>query len=398
MVGTRFARRRPRAFVAAVGLVGAALLLTGCLSADGSPKVAFFGDAPDPAGVAIPNTTNQVGMYSTEVNSRGLNIPRWCLNFNTGSEGCIGDALPSPPSWVGGPGFTWAPTVRKIAGRYLMMFSASPTPAAGQPQPANCIGAATSPTWDGSFSALSLKWCDTNQSVGWLDPSLFVDSDGTVWLTYAREWHDSAGNHSEIDAQQLSSSGTSKVGAATRLVTYGDVAGLNGDNGSSPFVEQPQLVKDPANNYDLLVSVGTYSNPGYNTIEMACGAPQGSCIPQRGGILPLSSDGSVVGTGGASLVFDASPAPNAIFFHGWPNGPFGGTRIAYWEFTNCFDSQNDNAPCAGSAAKPNTATPNTAAPSTTAPSTRAAPVPAPVITANGGRPIATPNRYAERRP
>ncbi len=337
-----------------------ALVLSGCLVADQDPKLTLLHNQADPAAITLSG--GRLGMLSTNgtnANGNFQHVPSWCYVLSTQQASCLSngathETLPTPPSWWGGPGFIWAPTVRLVNGRWLMMFSASPKPSGGV-QPANCIGAATSSTWNGTYTPVnSLKWCDPADPnhVGWLDPSLFLHG-GKVWLYYSKQWTIGSATGSEIVAQQLSADGLSKVGAPALILTWGEVMGLNPDsNGTHGFVENPAMVADPYNNFDLLVSVGTWDNPGYNTIEVPCFSPNSTCLPNDGGLLPLDQN-SLVGTGGASLANDNSPNGNYIVFHGWPNGPFSGSRTPWVETTFCSTEHLQGCPAdAASATTP----------------------------------------------
>jgi len=301
-----------------VGAVAAcSILLSGCLAPNGDVDRVTTFDGPDPAAVQL--TSDVVEVYTTAAGFSFVPTFHWTKSTNTLSN--VHDALPpsSLPSWVGpyAPGIpteVWAPTVRFIANRYVLMFSAS------RPGGAHCIGAAVSSAAEGPFSPVnSVAWCDPNPSVGYLDPQLFADLDGSIWLYWSRQW--SANGGSEIRGQQLSSDALSRLGGESVLVSYADVARLaSGSLGNNSYVENPAVAIDRHNGYDLLVSIGTWDQPGYREVEIGCVSRTTQCAPSRGGVITLAPN-PVGNAAGASFVSDDGRSGAQLVFHG--NDPAG---------------------------------------------------------------------------
>jgi hypothetical protein len=270
-----------------------------------------------------------VQVYTSGVLYFGVpfHIPTFEMSWPGSAVSTPVDALPTLPSWVAPNGaatpFVWAPTVRVVAGRYLMMFGAS---RAGG---AMCIGAATSGNAGGPFAPTTVEWCDPDPRVGWLDPSLLVDGDGSIWLTWSRQWSTRGG--SEIVAQRLTGDGLGLVGSRSTLVSFVAAASAtDGRNfGPAPFVENPALVRDGHNGYDLLVSIGTWTDTSYRTVEIPCLLPYGACVPSRGADISASMKvGDVSSVGGASVVVDDGRNGDILLFHG-RTAASGGNRWAF---------------------------------------------------------------------
>ena len=294
-----------------------------CLIPPGSPAVVYPVNGPDPAlsdssfVTAEAYTTNSV---SAHVPSYQVAIPPESQNPTTF------DSLPTIPSQSYGN--IWAPTVRAIkfnqsTSGWLMMFSEGIT------NRGNCIGAAKSNNGLNFVPINTWTFCSPTQSTGFLDPSLFIDPGGRVWLLYSQQWAPNGG--SAIDAVQIDALGifngsqncpfpagdcgiVGEVGgiwSAYTLLNYGSVANINTNPGSSSFLENPSMTTDDYNGFDLTFSLGTWaSNSTYDTGELPCGSPSSGCLP--------SCDGRVIsGGGGASTASDGSPNGNVMIYDTW---------------------------------------------------------------------------------
>ncbi len=328
----------------ACGVVAVIAAASGCLSTTGTIKRVTNYDTPDPAAVSLGGAMAQ--MYTTKAGIPpyvSANVPSYRVDTQSfgGYLSTPVDALPSLPVWVktntaacqANPWdcspYDWAPTVRVVGGKYLMMFSGSRQ--AGYA----CIGAAWSSRPEGPFTPMGTQWCDG--SSGLLDPQLFVAPDGKVWVYYSLQqpWR----NYSEIRAQQISFNGFSiaTIGGPTTLVTVDQARSTCGirnpvtncamNAGATPaghYVENPAMVKDPYNGYNLLVSVGNWQDNSYTTVEIPCLSPNSNCAPGYGAPIMFSSS-DYAQSGGASLLRDDSPTNNVIFFHARRPGESGRT-------------------------------------------------------------------------
>ena len=192
----------------------------------------------------------------------------------------------------------------------------------------DCIGAAKSNNGLNFVPINTWTFCSPTQSTGFLDPSLFVDPAGRVWLLFSQQWAPNGG--SAIDAVQIDALGifdgsenrpfpagdcgivgesAGRSCTAYTLLSYGSVANINANPGSSSFLEGPSMTTDDYNGFDLTFSLGTWSsNSTYDTGELPCGSPSGGCLP--------SCDGRVIsGGGGASTASDGSPNGNVMMLY-----------------------------------------------------------------------------------
>lgn len=306
-----------------VGVVAIVFVTSGCLWHTGpQTEVTYFGgawpDAPDPA--FAPLTSGSARVFTTNASfwGRKRNVPSFTITLPGGVQtGQLEDALPSLPDWAtqGGASQTWAPSIRKVGSRYILMFSSERAGGNGQ----HCLGLATSTSLTGRFTPVhSFMYCGWS---GWnyIDPQMFVDpSTSKVWLYFAKMKQVPAGQ-SSIQVQQMTANGLGLVGSPTTLLTFSRAMatpGLDpGSLGPKAVVENPAVVKDPYNGYDLLVSIGSYETPdSYHTLEIPCVFPNspGSCLEAQGAEMATLRGRN---PGGASLMRDDSPVGNWMAWH-----------------------------------------------------------------------------------
>jgi len=338
----------PRKSAPAIVILAMALGLSGCLYTSGHPVQANPNpiDGPDPAATPTGSTTAEIYTTSAE----NLNIPTWNWNLSTHAQvgSFFGDALPTRPSWntAGNGGVrVWAPTVRAVAGRYLMFWSGSDS----QHPNGNCLGAATSSSVSGPFTGVTsgefAPWCPGPDKVEFLDPQLFFDPQtGLLWLYFSRQDHTNGSGVAtgDIDAVQLSSNGLSRVGTVYTLETYSTVAAHFTCAGhlTYPRLENPAMVfESRIGSYVLLTSFGSFVRGDcYETVEVTCSAPNSGCNsgPNDANVVNLAGDQNVTQTGGAAMVNDLdSGNGDWIVFAGY-TPTSGGKRIPYEDSTTCF--------------------------------------------------------------
>lgn len=359
---TRFLERaniRRRLLVPAS--IGFASFCTGCLMPPTASQsvVANPNDSPDPALAPDVANTHYAFIYGTD--SGFSHIPACLTVPGTSTSICGSDALPTPPIQnyppaSGQADLTWAPTVRYINGEYLMMFSES---ISSDPGRGNCIGAAISSTGSNFSPINTWTMCSGTRYVGFLDPYLFSDpSSGNTYLLYSRQWCAGASNpqqgctsspQSEIDSVQINPSAIESgaahcpfpvpncgyIGSSPyQMATFQQLSAY-GPTDTNSYVENPAIVKDPNNGYDLVMSYGHWSQPNYETIEIPCLLPYGECLPNSGAVLLSQNGGSITGPGpaynspgGMSFLFDGSPTANVAIWHSYefPGNPTNTTR------------------------------------------------------------------------
>jgi hypothetical protein len=183
----------------------------------------------------------------------------------------------------------------------------------------------------------------TGASTSVLDPYLFTDSSGTMWLIYSAQWSGGTCNAvqcSELDAQQIeipSANTVALVGSPQALASEVAVEGaLNKDNpsttaytfGDHPLIENPAVIGPQTGIYDLVFSIGTWcgattasicnstngcgSSTGadchpaaYNTAEVACTIEDGAVSTWVCNTTPLEASSPTLimqATGGASFL------------------------------------------------------------------------------------------------
>jgi beta-xylosidase len=215
------------------------------------------------------------------------------------------DALPTLPAWSQ-RGNTWAPVVLARPGGYVLYYAVR-EPRAGR----QAISVATATDPGGPFTDTSTAPLIYQLNLGGsIDPSPFVDTDGTAYLLWKA---DSNAIHqpSNLWIQALAADGRTLVGEATRLLGY-DAAWEN------PLIEAPSLVAE-AGTYYLF-----YSANWWNTARYAVGYATATHVlgPYRkvttGGPW-FAADAQVAGPGGQEWFLDRA-GQRHMAYHGWPPG------------------------------------------------------------------------------
>lgn len=95
----------------------------------------------------------------------------------------LGDALPVKPSWASRTQDIWAPHVAKVAGRYLLYYSAKPDSALADPDKGLCLAVATAGRPAGPFTDKGAPLLCGPGFVN-IDPMLFDDPETGKRLLY----------------------------------------------------------------------------------------------------------------------------------------------------------------------------------------------------------------------
>ena len=214
----------------------------------------------------------------------------------------MGDALWSLGWWATfGP--LWAPSVGSIGDNFVLYYTAM----RASPRQL-CIGRAFSPTAVGPYLD---KWssaliCPVGDQFEAIDPSVFVDDDGAVYLYYKTSNRLSNGTlKTRIWAVRLSADGLEVAGEPTAVLDPTE-GWEEGD------VENPDMIK-VGDRYELFYSASWWDTDRYRTAVADCTTPIGPCRNRR---QVLVSDGEVSGPGGASLVQDRG-GNWWIAYHAW---------------------------------------------------------------------------------
>jgi beta-xylosidase len=178
--------------------------------------------------------------------------------------------MPKLGSWAK-EGFTWAPEVLQLGGKYLLYYTASDVR-----RNAQCIGVAVATDPLGPFVDERAEpiVCQTDLG-GSIDADAFRDADGKLYLYFKND-----GNRvharTSIWGQLLAPDGLSVTGQPVELVK-------DNQPWEERVVEAPTMVRSPAG-YDMFFSGGFFGwNPeegGLSPYAMgyaSCSAPLGPC-------------------------------------------------------------------------------------------------------------------------
>jgi beta-xylosidase len=220
------------------------------------------------------------GRFIAYATNNGPNVPmaistdlvHWA--FVGDANGKQRDALPRLGSWAK-TGFTWAPEVMNVGGKFLLYYTASDSRKNMQ-----CIGVAVSADPLGPFvdDRAEPIVCQTSLG-GSIDASPFRDADGKLYLYFKND-----GNRvharTSLWGQPLGADGLSVTGQPVELI--------KDDQGwEARVVEAPSMVKSPAG-YELFFSGGFFGwNPeegGLSPYAMgyaSCSGPLGPCAAAK---------------------------------------------------------------------------------------------------------------------
>jgi beta-xylosidase len=293
----------------------AGLLLTtiaaASVAAEPSFVPVFKDNFPDPF---IAADQGELIAYSTNA---GINLPmlssrdvvHW--TWVTGADGKRRDGMPELAPWVK-EGFTWAPEVMKVGGKWLLYYTAS-----HRKRNVQCLGVAVAdnpkgPFRDGSAEPLVCQF----DLGGTIDANPFRDQDGKLYLYYKSDGN-RVGKKTMIWGQRLSEDGLSVMGAPAALIE-------DDQKWEWKLVEAPTMVLSPAG-HQLFFSAAFYGwDPNerlsrYATGYATCAGPLGPCkdAPENP-ILNSFNDkeaGCLSGPGHTSI-FQAG-GRHFIAFHAW---------------------------------------------------------------------------------
>ncbi|MGA8116776.1 MAG: family 43 glycosylhydrolase [Actinocatenispora sp.] len=261
-----------------------------------APPLVINRDFPDPDVSHFGST-----YYAYSTNS-GKNLPVATAPAPGGPWTVSGsDGLPNLGAWASG-GRTWAPDVsQRPDGKYLLYYAAHSVAANTQ-----CIGAATASSPAGPFTPVGAGALVCNAGEGGeIDPSSFVDTDGSRYLLYKNDGN-SIGRAPSLWLQRVADDGVTFVGARHELLRND-----RADEGG--VIEAPVLVHRPSR-YVLFYSQGNYGGDAYATSYATSATLTGAYTKAYRPLMTTASfDNSVRGPGGADILGDR------IVFHGWIN-------------------------------------------------------------------------------
>lgn len=309
--------RRRRAVAAAAG---AALALGAAIPAlahpapppappPAAPSPAVYGeDLPDPFVLTVPGMFAGVVYVAFGTADGRSNIPV-ATSLDLARWEPKGDALPVLPFWARG-GRTWAPAVFVRDGAYHLFYTVTDRGSGRQ-----CISRAESRRPEGPYVDAG-TWalvCQLDRG-GSIDPSVFVDRDGSPWLLWKSEGI-LGREPARLWSQRLSGDGRSLVGRPSELL----VARPDGWEGG--VIEAPAMVRF-GDTLLLLYSGNRWDAAAYAVGAARCASPSGPC--QRTGPGPFLASGPFGAGPGSLEVFRELGGAFAAVYHAW-DGP----RVGY---------------------------------------------------------------------
>jgi beta-xylosidase len=214
-----------------------------------------------------------------------------------------GEALPELPRWAV-PGRTWAPGVAALGGRYVLYYTVHFAEAGRQAISVATAAEPTGPFVDRSAQPLLFQ-ADRGGSI---DPSPFVDADGTAYLLWKSD-DNAIGQAASLWGAPLEADGLALAGEPVDLLCH-DCAW------EKPLVEAPALARPAGGSYVLFYSGGWWEGDGY-AIGYATGdRPLGPFRKETAGEPWVASGPGMAGPGGAEVFQD--PAGDwHLAFHAW---------------------------------------------------------------------------------
>jgi beta-xylosidase len=264
-----------------------------------------------------PHVVEHEGEFIAYATNAGINLPmltsrdlvRW--TWVTGADGKRRDGMPELAPWVK-EGFTWAPEVMKVDGKWLLYYTA-----AHGKRNVQCLGVASAdgpkgPFRDGSTGPLVCQY----DLGGTIDANPFRDKNGKLYLYYKSDGN-RVGKKTVIWGQRLSDDGLSVLGAPAALVE-------DDKKWEWKLVEAPTMVRSPSG-YQLFFSAAFFGwDPKerlsrYATGYATCAGPLGPCrdAPENP-ILNSFNDkaaGCLSGPGHTSIF--ETRGRHFIAFHAW---------------------------------------------------------------------------------
>jgi beta-xylosidase len=214
------------------------------------------------------------------------------------------------PVWAApGPGFTWAPAVLTRAASYVLYYTTRDRASGFQ-----CISRASAerpegPYVDRSDQPLVCQTSGVAALCGSIDPSPFLDADGTPYLLWKSDENSAACRTApRIWAQRLSGDGLALVGAPHALIARD--RDWEGD-----IVEAPSMIRR-GDVYYLFYSANWYGSSAYAIGYAVCTSPTSGCRKMSSAAPLVASADSILGPGGQELFTDGDGGL-WMAYHAW---------------------------------------------------------------------------------
>lgn len=240
------------------------------------------------------------------------NLRQWTVLTDPSDPKRKYDALPHLGSWAK-EGFTWAPEVLELNGKYLLYYTAS-----ARRENMQCVGVAVAADPKGPFVDTNSGpiVCQTKLG-GTIDASPFRDSDGSLYVYFKND-----GNRvharTALYGQRLAPDGLSVIGEPQELLK-------DNERWEDRVIEAPTMVRAPTG-YDLFYSGGFFGwNEGEGGLSpyamgyATCSSPLGPCTPSKDNPLLHSfndRDAGCISGPGHQSIFSAA-GHMFMSFHAW---------------------------------------------------------------------------------
>ncbi|GAC1533088.1 MAG: hypothetical protein NVS3B12_12050 [Acidimicrobiales bacterium] len=260
---------------------------------DAGSGAVWPGDFPDPFVLRVGAT------YHAFATQSGLTQVQTLTSSDLRTWQRGDDALPRLPSWAEF-GYLWAPSVLPRTGGYVLYY-ATRVRATGR----QCLSRAVSVLPQGPYLDTSNGpfICQLDRG-GSIDPSPFVDADGTAWLTWKSEGT-LDGEPTRLWSARLSADGLSLAGPDVELLH-------TEQPWEQPIIERPSLWRAPDGRYYLFYAGNRWQSSGYAVGWARCAGPAGPCT--RGDTRPfLASHDAVAGPGSAQEFTDIAGVVHMAF-------------------------------------------------------------------------------------
>lgn len=183
--------------------------------------------------------------------------------------GKLHDAMPVLPAWAE-RGWTWAPEVMELDGRYLLYFTARERASGRQ-----CTGVATSADPLGPFTSEAAEPLICQRELGGtIDATPFRDADGKLYLYYKADAN-AVGKPTDIFVQPMTPDGMGLTGEAVTLLT-------NDKPWHAHVIESPTMVRQ-GDGYVLFYSANHFGWETHQRLSpyamgyAMCEGPTGPC-------------------------------------------------------------------------------------------------------------------------
>ena len=262
-----------------------------------SDRPVYDGDFPDPF---VLMTGDRYFAYGTQTGDTNVQVME---SADLGTWEHRGDALPDLPPWAG-RGLTWSPAVLPRGDTFVLYYAVR-FEAAGR----QCISVATGSDPAGPFVDQSAEpLIFQEERGGSIDPSPFVDGDGTAYLLWKSD--DNAVDRAPgLWGARLQPDGLALAEEPVELLRH-DAAW------EKPLIEAPSLARVAVGTYVLFYSGGWWESDTYAVGYATGRSPLGPFAKQTTAGPWLASGPGMAGPGGAEVFRVADGTPH-LAFHAW---------------------------------------------------------------------------------